>query len=379
MFPLERHTIFLTLAGSQAHGTARAGSDVDLRGVCIAPLPVRLSLGKSFEQHEGPLNAELEALVTPRVLAHPTARHGLATKVECVIFDIAKFVGLCATANPNALEILFADERDWIFETPAWRRLHQQRRQFMTRKVQQTFLGYAMAQLKKIKTHRAWLLTPPTKKPLREDYGLPAAGSTLSRDDQNRIEQALADKLRSYGIDDIDMPKPARIAVQERLDAFYRDVLATAEDEVDERLRAVATHALKLPGDVASALNAEKRYRAAMKHWDSYQSWKSERNPARAELERVHGYDTKHAMHLVRLMRTGLEILQRGELLVRREDAAELNAIRDGALAFDDLLATAARLDQDMQRAAACTRLPDDVDHERIDRLALELMLDARA
>ena len=32
MFPIEQHTIFLTLAGSQAHGTAREGSDVDLRG-----------------------------------------------------------------------------------------------------------------------------------------------------------------------------------------------------------------------------------------------------------------------------------------------------------------------------------------------------------
>lgn len=44
MFALEQHTIFLTLAGSQAHGTAREGSDVDVRGVCIAPLRLRLSL-----------------------------------------------------------------------------------------------------------------------------------------------------------------------------------------------------------------------------------------------------------------------------------------------------------------------------------------------
>ena len=70
----------------------------------------------------------------------------------------------------------------------------------LTKKVQQTFHGYAMAQLKKIKTHRSWLLNPPTKKPSREDFGLPIAGETLSRDDQNRIEQSIADKIRSYGI-----------------------------------------------------------------------------------------------------------------------------------------------------------------------------------
>jgi len=74
-----------------------------------------------------------------------------------------------------------------------------------------------------------------------------------------------------------------------------------------------------------------------------------------------------------------VEILERSELLMRRHDAAELIAIRDGALSFDELLATAARLEQDMQRAAARTTLPEDVDHEHADRLAVELMLEARA
>lgn len=61
MFKLEEHTIFLTLAGSQAHGTARQVSDVDVRGVCVAPLPVRVSLFKTFEQYEGELPPGLPA------------------------------------------------------------------------------------------------------------------------------------------------------------------------------------------------------------------------------------------------------------------------------------------------------------------------------
>src|SRR6185436_19189335 len=115
-------------------------------------------------------------------------------------------------------------------------------------------------------------------------------------------------------------------------------------------------HALSLPTDVVAALNGEKKYRAAMKHWESYETWKSQRNPARADLEREYGYDTKRAMHLVRLMRMGLE------LLVRRDDADELVKIREGALPFDDLLATAARLEEDMKNAATKATLPDDVD-----------------
>jgi predicted nucleotidyltransferase len=378
MFPLERHTIFMTLAGSQAHGTARDGSDVDLRGVCIAPLSVRLSLFTAFEQHDGPLGGELAAWVLPRLEAHPTASRVLDIKTECVVFDIAKFVGLCAAANPNALEILFADERDWVLETPAWRRLYGERHRFLTKKVQQTFVGYALAQLKKIKTHRAWLRHPPTRKPSREDFGLPGAGGTLSRDDQNRIEQSIAEKIRSYGIDEVDMPKPTRITVHERVAAFCRDALSASEDDIEARMRAVATHASSLPSEVVATLNAEKRYRAAMKHWESYQTWKSQRNRARAALEREHGYDTKHAMHLIRLMRMGLEVLDHGELLVRRHDADELNAIRDGALSFDELLVAAERLQRDMERAAVTTALPADVDRDHVDQLAVELMTGGR-
>lgn len=377
MLQLEQHTIFLTLAGSQAHGTARDGSDVDLRGVCIAPLSERLSLFRSFEQYEGGLPEMLTETVLPRIEGHPSASRALDIKTECVIFDLAKFVRLCAAANPNALEILFADKRDWVFETPAWRCLHDERHRFLTKKVQQTFHGYAMAQLKKIRIHRSWLLSPPTKKPFREDFGLPVAGCTLSRDDQNRIEQSIADQIRSYSIDNVDMSKPTRIAVQERLDAFYRDVLSTSEEGLDVHIRAVATHALQLPPDVVAALNAEKKYRAAMKHWDSYQTWKSHRNPARAELERKHGYDTKHAMHLIRLMRMGLEALENGDLRVRRDDADELSAIRDGAMSFDELLAQAEELHSQMEAAAQSSSLPGNVDASSVDQLTLELIMSA--
>lgn len=379
MVPLHEHTLFLTLAGSQAHGTAREGSDVDLRGVSVAPLELRLSLYHSLEQYEGALPESLARAVLPRIEAHPTAARALGVKTECVIFDVAKFIELCSAANPNTLEILFADERDWVFETPAWRCLYDQRRRFLTRKVQQTFLGYAMAQLKKIRTHRSWLLNPPAAKPSREEFGLPAAGGTLSRDDQNRIEQSIADKIRSYGIDDIDMPKPTRVMVQERLETFYRDVLAVSEadapsdDAIEDALRPVATRALSLPSDVVTALNAEKKYRAAMKHWEAYQTWLRQRNPGRAELERKHGYDTKHAMHLVRLMRMGVEVLDTGELRVRRDDADELLAIRGGAMSFDELSAHADAIRAQMQAVARTSSLPEDVDHGFVDALLFEL------
>ncbi|MBI5534557.1 MAG: nucleotidyltransferase domain-containing protein [Deltaproteobacteria bacterium] len=370
---LARDTIFVTLAGSHAHGTAREGSDVDLRGVCIAPLEVRVSLFRTFEQFEGILDGPVWAQLKARLEAHPTACRSLDVKTETVIFDIAKFLSLCASANPNALEILFADERDWVLQTPLWLRLHQERRRFLSRKVQQTYLGYAMAQLKKIRTHRSWLLNPPGHKPTRAEFGLPDSG-TMSRDDQNRIEQSIADRIRSWGIDSLEMPKSVRIAVQDRMQSFWCDSLGAKDDELDDKLRAVAISALQLPAGVVDALNAERKYRTAMRHWEAYETWKSERNPVRAELEREHGYDTKHAMHLLRLMQTGLELLETGELRVRRPDASELAAVRNGKLTYEELLARAADLEARMDAAAGSTRLPAQIDFGFVDELALGLI-----
>jgi hypothetical protein len=124
---------------------------------------------------------------------------------------------------------------------------------------------------------------------------------------------------------------------------------------------------------VLATLDAEKRYLAALKHWQSYETWKAQRNPGRAELERRHGYDTKHAAHLVRLMRMGLEVLKHQTLRVRRPDAEELRSIRDGALTYDDLLSLAVSLEAEMNCAVADCPLPADVAHGEIDALFFEL------
>jgi hypothetical protein len=246
----------------------------------------------------------------------------------------------------------------------------ERRSLFLSQKVRATYLGYAMAQLKRIKTHRSWLLNPPRKKPMREDFDLPGR-STLNADDRNRIEEAIAAKLRGWSIDDLDMPKATRIALKDRLEEFWTDILGLkgSDEGIEERIRSHAAESLGLPGELFEVLNRERRYRAAQKHWESYQRWKTERNPHRAQLEARHGYDTKHAMHLIRLMRTGLELLETGTVRVRRPDAAELIALREGALTYDQLFEEAARLEGLLEGAVESSPLPPQPDAEAIDAL----------
>ncbi len=253
----EQETIFVALAGSHAHGTAHDGSDVDIRGVCVAPLSLRLSLFESFEQHEGPVGDPLWTHLLRKLRMHPSASRGLAVKTECVVYDVAKFLRLCANSNPNALEILFTDERDWLLETPTWRRIHDARRMFLSRQAQESYLRYALAQLRQLESRRA-----------------------------------------------------------------------------------------RAP----------------------------EGNAVRNERDRKFGFDTKHAMHLVRLMRTGIELLRDGDVQVRRKDADELSGIRDGTLTFDQVLALSKSLQEEMTQIGNPANLPDAVDQVKVDQLAFKII-----
>lgn len=119
--------------------------------------------------------------------------------------------------------------------------------------------------------------------------------------------------------------------------------------------------------------HAERAYKAALKHWNHYQAWRRNRNPARAALEERHGYDTKHAMHLVRLLRMGIEILRDGEVRVRRPDADELRAIRAGALTYEDLLEMARREESRLPQLEAASPLPEQPDSDGVERLVVEI------
>jgi predicted nucleotidyltransferase len=343
------HVLVVQLAGSQAHGTAGPGSDVDLRGVCVAPLPVRVSLFDRFEQQDGALGGPVGDAVLAACRAHPSARDGLDQKTEWVTYDVSKFLTLCGAANPNALELLFGDPTDRMYEAPGWRSIHDVRHHFLTRRVESTFSGYALGQLRRIASHRAWLLNPPKARPTRAQFGLPEF-SPLSKEDTGLVEALVALRVGADG------------------------AAPDTEEARDEALRSLA-----LPAEIGAIFRAEKAYRAAMRTWDSYESWRTQRNPARAALERAHGYDTKHAMHLVRLLREGIEVLERGDLEVRRQDADELRAIRDGAWSWSRLEEEVAAMQAELQRVAARSTLPEDIDRAFVDRLNVAVIEAARA
>ncbi len=340
---LARRTIFLTKHGSQAYGTNLPTSDLDLKGIAIAPRAYYLGFLQHFEQAE------------------------VREPLDVVIYDIRKFFKLASDCNPNIIEMLFTDQSDWIlpfnstgrqlYSLPSdsfddrWFTIWKNRDLFLSRKAQYTFSGYAIAQLKRIKTHRAWLLDPPKKQPERSDFGLKNGEGTIGKEQLGVIEAEIrkrTDTLAGKGM--------------------TKDVL----EEIDENVVLAATTDLNLGINLVPLILAERRYAAASRHWASYQKWKAERNPARAELEAKHGYDTKHAMHLVRLLRMAHEILLSGKVLVKRPDAAELLDIRMGRWSYDDLMNWTTSTEGALDRAAKDSPLPKEPDRKQLDDLLVE-------
>lgn len=103
-----------------------------------------------------------------------------------------------------------------------------------------------------------------------------------------------------------------------------------------------------------------------------YETWLAERNLDRTARERAHGYDTRHGVHLVRLLRMANEILATGRVVVDRPDAAEMIAIRGGAWPWDRLVGHAEALLADL--ATAESVLPEQVDRAFLDRLCVEIV-----
>lgn len=282
-FELLPHTIFLTLAGSHAYGLNTPESDIDLRGISIPPKDYIFGFSKRFEQCEKKGDSDV------------------------VIYNIDKFFNLASNANPSIMELLWTEPRFHVITTKYYEMLMEVRELFLSKKVAFTFTGYAHSQLKRIKTHRAWLLNPPTHKPTREEFGLTQTRE-VSRDQEGAFKSVMS---RALGME-------AEKVIIENIEPSYLPK--------------------NTPLNFLEYLTKENRYDSAMDNWKSYENWKANRNPARAILEERFGYDVKHASHLVRLITMGKEILTTGKVKVFRDDAEIFRGIRQGRWEYDQLI-----------------------------------------
>lgn len=342
---LRTRTIFLARHGSHAYGTSMPTSDLDIKGIAIPPVEYFLGYANRFEQ----------------VLS--------STPIDLCIYDIRKFMSLAADCNPSIIEVLWTDESDVIFCTWAGQELRKHRHAFLSQKAKHTFSGYATSQLRRIKTHRRWLMHPPTAAPTREEFGLEGR-KLMKTEDVLAAESQIRKLVNSWELDLSLLDDAQRIYLREQVGRIVEERTRNTPEEQAAKLLGMETNMIEY-------LDKERRFNAAAREWEQFHAWKNTRNEARAALEAQYGYDTKNAMHLVRLLRMCREILETGEVLVKRPDAKELLEIRSGRWPYERLIEFAENEDKALTEVMKASKLPRTPDRAKLDKLCLDIISEA--
>lgn len=355
--------ILETVVGSQAYGTNTPESDVDRVGIFIPGLEYFTGFKRVNEFSD--FGGE-----------------------DRKFYSIHKATSLLLENNPNMLDLLWAPERciQWI--TPWWTRITLYRDKFLSKKCRYTFSGYAIAQLHRIKTHRKFLLDPPKSFPVRKDFGL----SEQSLFPTSQLKAVCYAALNS-------IPEDRKNEFLNELDQIYGDwvipLFARFLDPDQRKLSmewlqmgiAAQSHAFQTLGtqylkdEYYDMACKEVTYLNKKVEWDQYQQWLKSRNKKRAELEEKFGFDAKHAMHLIRILRMGTEILVTGNVLVDRTaiDADELKAIRNGAWKYEQVEQYANDKDKELGQLYLTTNLPHSPDKNFVENLVYQVINDYHA
>ena len=89
----------------------------------------------------------------------------------------------------------------------------------------------------------------------------------------------------------------------------------------------------------------------------------------------MHGYDTKYAMHVIRLYGEAKELMEKGRITLPRPNKDELIEIRKGKYSLTEIRELGAQLESEALAAQATSLLPDRVDREAISGLMADVHL----
>lgn len=340
--------VFNCISGSNAYGTSTPESDIDTRGIYVPPL---------------------EVLLNPFVNSDMVSDNSQ----DIQIYALQKFIKMLCSANPNVLELLWTPEDCIIALHPAMQNgLIAHRNLFLTKKIKGSYCGYAYSQLKRIKGHCKWINNPQPKLPPSLRNYIKFYGENINTNiSQEKLFELFstctATKINEHTYklytDNSGTLKTGFVNTAEQTQPTYIDISLEKLNEINPKFLGVA------------AINLEG-YAQDMHRWHNYWEWKNNRNEKRAEIEAVCGYDGKHAMHLLRLLRQCKEIFLHKEIYVRRPDAKELLEIRLGKRSYESVIAEADALESEINNLYEMSDLPDEVDLEKAFKIYAGMLKD---
>ena len=335
--------------GSHMYGTSNENSDVDITFVYKQPTQEILK-GNYVEQISIGGN-------------------------DVVGYEIERYLQLLGQNNPNIIESLDIPEDCLIYKHPSMDSVLHNQKQWLSRAVEKTILGYADSQIKKaIGLNKNMNRKDISAKDLIDFCYI------IEGDESQPLREWAHEKQKDIGIKDVVKSSGlVKIPNGKGLYGLYLDIFEDQKfrgilkdsESTQLRLSSIPKDYFEKP---YTMWYNQDGYEVWKKEYTSYKKWEEERNPERFRMNQEAGQnvDLKNMMHLFRLLEMASNISLGLGVQVRSKNVEFLREIREGKYSYDDLMEEAERMFGEIKSKFISVDLPESTDKEKTKELLLK-------
>ena len=240
--------------------------------------------------------------------------------IDRKFWSFSKYIKLAMQNNPNILELLYTPKENIVYINDVGKALLDKAYLFPHKGLKERFIGYAMSQKKKM---------------------------IVKADTFLDLERAVdfLEKVES------------KLLLPQLFDYSEFKALFKYTNLTDEHYRV---------GDMVLVKN--QTVKKAIQKIEERIGQKSNRK----ELIRERGFDTKFSSHLIRLLIEGKELLENGKLVFPLTNSQEIMDIKLGKWELKQVLEYADYLENEVEKSAICSFLPNTPDVFEIERFLIQ-------
>lgn len=255
------------------------------------------------------------------------------TETDTVIYGLKKFVSLALKGNPNILELLGTKDEHIIYMNKYGEALRKNRELFLSKRVIYTFGNYATAQLRRLQNALA-----------RDEYP--------QEEKERHILNTINNQMNHFSSNYKEFPNGSIKLYIDKSDKQEKETEILMDINIDK-------YPLRDFSSIYSEMNNIVRDYDKLNH----------RNRKKDD-----GKLLKHAMHLIRLLIMGTEILKTHEINTYRVEEHDLLVdIRKGKYSYDELFGLVELYDFNFKEASVNTTLPKEPNEEQVEELLISL------
>jgi predicted nucleotidyltransferase len=339
---IDKYLLFKAIVGSQAYGLNTPESDIDIKGVFLLPNDYLLT-NEYIPQISDDSN-------------------------NITYYELNRFMELIKENNPNIIELLFSNDNMIQYCHPLFKsNVLVNKESFLTKKLQHTFGGYAISQIKKARG-----LNKKIVNPIEKEKKTPLDFCHIF--DKETGYMMLANQwLRKMGYDQKNIGLAQMPNGVELYKIYYgENFKGIIKDNSNSIRHSEIPKNYQLEGFLTYNKNG---YVCYCKEYKEYWEWVEHRNPVRYNDNISHNqnYDGKNMLHCNRLLDMAIEIGCGDGVNLIRPDRDWLLSVKKGLISYDEIMKKIKEKSDRLVEVYTKTDLPDDIDNNTIKEVILNI------